>query len=149
MIVGRPDPRAGDAPVGHHDTVTVPVGPGDHRTPEQWLRSAFEDAPGLLRAAITVGWRFGLLLRLTRGRSPGAVLGWPIVASDAAAVRVEAASVLMTARLVLRLTAGTAVMTTDVRFTRWPARLVWALALPVHRRLVPYLLGRAARRPPP
>jgi hypothetical protein len=146
-IALSPATHEADGPVDHRDAVAVAVAAADHRTPEQWLRSTFEDAPLPLRGAIRVGWRFGLLLQLTPGRSPTTVLGWRVVASDADAVRVDAQSVLMTARLVLRLAEGAAVLTTNVCFSRPLARPIWTMALPVHRLLVPYLLGRAARRP--
>jgi hypothetical protein len=140
------DPRDLDGPVDYVDGATVEVPVGDGRSPEQWFRSVFEGAPAALRAVMNVGWRFGLLLRLAPRTSPAHILGWRIVSSAPEVARVEAESVLLHSRLVLRLSDGAVVMTSNIRFRRASGRAVWLLAGPVHRRIVPYLLGRAARR---
>jgi hypothetical protein len=55
-------------------------------------------------------------------------------------------SFMLTARLVVRVAESTVVHATFVRYERAPARIVWPVAAGIHRRVVPFLLGRAAAR---
>jgi hypothetical protein len=128
----------------YRETFEVSRGAADRRSPEQWMRAVFEDAPLPLRWSLLVGWRVGLGLRLGPRSSPEHVLGWPVASSGAGAIRLEAHSPLMTAGLVLRLDASTAALTSTVSYHRRAARPLWTAVLPVHRRMAPYLLRRAA-----
>jgi|SRR4051812_39559440 hypothetical protein len=142
-----PDDPDVDGPLDYRDATAVAVPPGDDRPPEAWLRTVFEGAPRPLRIVLRVAWRVGLGLRLGPSGSPDHILGWTIAARSEHAVRVTARSPLLTAVLVLRLAGGDAVMTTNVRYRRRLAAPVWAAARPIHRRIVPWLLDRAAAHP--
>ncbi len=107
-----------------------------------------EGAPLPVRWFLLLGWRAGLGLRLGPRSSPEHVLGWRIAAREPDAVRLELQSVLMTAELVLRVAGSTAALASSVSYTRRAARPLWAMALPVHRRVVPYLRRAASRSQP-
>jgi hypothetical protein len=51
----------------------------------------------------------------------------------------------MTARLTVRVDRSTVALTTSVAYARRPARALWSVVAPIHRRVVPYLLRRAVR----
>ncbi|MFH8980212.1 DUF2867 domain-containing protein [Streptomyces varsoviensis] len=118
------------------------------RSPEQWARSVFEDAPGPVRWFLVTGWRSVLRLRLGPRPAPTHVLGWRILTMATDVIVLELTSPLMTARLVLRAEAARVVMTTFVRYEHRAAPAIWSLAALIHRRAVPYLLKRAAAQPP-
>ncbi|MEV0282014.1 hypothetical protein AB0I22_37335 [Streptomyces sp. NPDC050610] len=117
------------------------------RSPEQWARSVFEGAPGVVRWFLVTGWRSALRLRLGPRPAPTHVLGWRIVTMATDVIVLELTSALMTARLVLRSEGVRVVLTTFVRYEHRAARAIWSCAAPTHRRIVPYLLRRAAARP--
>ena len=141
-----PDPDL-DGPLDYRDATAVAVPAGDDRSAEAWMRSMFEGAPRPLRILLRAAWRVGLGLRLGPSGSPDHILGWSIAARAEDAIRVGARSPLLTAVLLLRLDGGDAVMMTNVRFRRRLAAPVWAVARPIHRRIVPWLLDRAAAHP--
>lgn len=115
---------------------------GDRRTAEQWARAVWEQAPAPVRIFLRLGWRcLGL-----RGRSaPQRVLGWRVAESVPERVVLDIPSRIMTARNVIRLDERKVRWTTDVDFDRAPARLLWCMAAPMHQRLIPAQLRRAAR----
>jgi hypothetical protein len=122
----------------------VDVRPGDDRSAEDWARSVFESCPRVLRAGVVAGWLAGLGLRLAPRSSPSHVLGWDIVANEPEATVLGVGSRWLTPRLVIRIADGHAVHATFLRYDRWVARLLWAVARPIHELVVPYLLRRAS-----
>ncbi len=96
-----------------------------------------------------VGFVHRRLLRfqLAPRHSPEHVHGWRIVTGGPDVAVLRALSPWMSGHLVLRRADGEIVLTTFLRWAR-PGlpRLVWALVGPVHRRVTPHLLARAARR---
>jgi hypothetical protein len=141
--------QATDNPPDYRDAFEVPTDRTDTRTPEQWARAVFEGAPRKSRWFLLLGWRGVLGLRLGPRPSSSHVLGWRIVETSPEAVRLELRSALMTAHLILRVASSTAVLTTHVYYTRRLAHLLWAAVGPIHRQMIPYLLGRAASLPRP
>jgi hypothetical protein len=119
----------------------------DRRSAEQWARAVFEGAPRLLRWFIVTGWIGGLGLRLGPRPSPSHVLGWMIVSTTPTTIVLGVESFVLSARLVVQVRDSQILHATLVRYTRRPARILWTAAAPIHRRLVPYLLGRAATHP--
>ncbi len=116
------------------------------RTAEQWARASLEGAPRLLRWFVVLGWRLLLGLRLGPRRSAEHVLGWRLLQASPETALTEARSRLMTAQLVFHVE--------DARF-RWMSfvhhrnrvsRLVWVPVGLVHRRIVQYVMDRAASR---
>jgi Protein of unknown function (DUF2867) len=138
-IVARSDlPRSGYA-----SAFEVPIGARKFLTPEQWARATFEGAPALLRAFLSTAWRYGLGLRLGPRTSPDHVSGWLISSSGPRSITLEARSRLMVAQNIVAVRDSTVVLATLVQFTRRAGRVQWAVATPIHNRVIPYLLGRA------
>jgi hypothetical protein len=139
-----------DRPAGSTYASAFEVVPAvtDVRSPEQWARAMFEDAPGVMRWGVMMGWRFIMGFRLGPRPSPDYVLGWKIVTSAPEAIALEVQSSLATAYKVVRVDGPRVVVTTFVRYERTVARVVWATITPVHHRTEPFLLGHAASHPP-
>jgi hypothetical protein len=116
----------------------------DTRTPEQWARAVWEQAPPPVRRLLLAGWRIGLGLHLGPPDTPAHVLGWALTSTTGRAAVLDARSRLMTARNVVELRGTRVRWTTFVRFDRRPAATLWFLAAPVHQVTIPYLLRRAA-----
>lgn len=132
------------------DRFEIAVADADERTAEQWARGALEGMPAALRAFVLFAHRRLLRLRLGHLESDGNVLGWRIVTSQQDLVQLEAEGPLIRAVLLGRRTSqATMVLRTFVFFRRAPAaRVTWAVVGPIHRRVAPYLLERAARQAP-
>jgi hypothetical protein len=107
---------------------------------EEWARAVFEGAPRPVRWFLLTGWRLVLGLRLDSRMSPGRVLGWRIAANEPDLIRLESQSSLISARLILRLSGSTAVLSTRVHYARPLTRLLWTAIGPIHRQALPYLL---------
>lgn len=117
------------------------------RSPEQFARSALEQASPPLRSLIRSVHRHLLRFRLAPAASPDHVLGWTVVSSGPDVVHLEAQSPLLGCGMIIgRRVDATCVRVTTFLFYRrpWASRLVWAGAGPLHRRVAPYLLERAA-----
>jgi hypothetical protein len=120
---------------------------GDTRSAEQWARATFEGAPRELRAFIVAGWIAVLGLRLAPRSSPDHVLGWTIATNEPDRVIIEAPFRFGTAHNLLSLEGSRVLFATFVRYEKRGGRIVWLSAAPLHQRIIPYLLGRAAMAP--
>ena len=120
----------------------------DARTAEQFARDAIEGAPWLVRWTIRIAHRYVLRFRLGPDSSDDHVLGWRVVTREPDLIRLEAQAPLLRGALVLQRVDPTCTRLTTSLFHVRPtaARIVWALVGPVHRRIAPYLLARAAPR---
>ncbi len=122
---------------------------GDTRSPEQWARATFEQAPTALRSFVVAGWVAALGLRLGPRPSPDHILGWPIVSAASDTLVMGVHSVLLgAAQIVVQVDGSRILLTSLVRYEKLLARPLWSLAQPIHHLVVPYLLGSAASRPP-
>jgi len=119
---------------------------GDERTAEDWMRCGLEEAPLPLRWTILVAHRFVLGFDLAPRSAPGNIMGWRIVSSVPDLTHLQATSPLLQGDLVARRDNEARVtLSTYLSFNRpRPARLVWMVVGPLHRRIAPYLLERAA-----
>jgi hypothetical protein len=128
------------------DAFEVRVTEPDARTAEQWARCALEQARPLLRRTVLTAHRHLLRFRLGPLDSPDHVLGWTIVTSEPDVIRLEASSPVIRGVIIGRRSdPTTVVLTTFVRFERPAvARVVWAIAAPLHRRVARELLVDAA-----
>lgn len=137
--------RVGD--YDYADAFQIQLPETDTRSPEQLFRQAV-DSRWLMLRWVPLAHRWVLRLRLGPASSPNHIFGWRIVASEPDVIRVEAEGPLIRGVIVgRRRPPSTAVMTTYVFYVRRkPARVVWALVGPLHRRIAPYLLERAAGR---
>lgn len=123
----------------------VSIPNGDSRSPEQWARSTFEDAPRALRGFIVAGWIAGLGLQLGPRPSRDHVLGWKIVTATRDHIHLSVESVLLgTAHLVVQADGSRVLLTSVVRYEKRGARAIWSAVQPLHHRVIPYLLGHAA-----
>ena len=117
-----------------------------HWTPLHWARAVFEDAPAALRWFVVFGWRRVLGLRLAPRSTKGHVLGWAIADGDlvAGSVALTAQSRFLQASNIVTVEATTVTWVTLVHYSGAAARPLWAIARPIHRLTIPYLLARAA-----
>lgn len=127
------------------DHFEAPIATADDRTPEQWARAVFEDAPGPLRGLFASSFRYGLGLRLGPRSSPEHVLGWEIIDRKLDSITVESRSWFLTSRLVFRAQGSRLTQSTLVHYDKRIARVLWPPVSILHRQIVPWLLRRAAR----
>ncbi len=114
------------------------------RSPEDWARAVFEDAPKLLRWFIRAGWRFPLGFQLGPSGSPAHVLGCRIIRADRTTIVLEQRSALMTAHNIVFVERTRIVWTTIVRYQHPLARPLWSVSAALHHRILPHLLTQAA-----
>jgi hypothetical protein len=126
-----------------HYTDRFAVRTNRRRTPEQWARAVFGDVPNAGEFFI---WRILLGLRLSRGPSPDTVAGWRIAARSPQAIRLQAASPALTAELVVGVAGDEVSLSTNLRYDRPSARLVWTPLSVVHRWLAPRALQAGVTR---
>ncbi|HEY1831544.1 MAG TPA: DUF2867 domain-containing protein [Acidimicrobiales bacterium] len=119
---------------------------GEVRTPEDWARAVFDDAPAALYQFVVIGWRVFLGLRLGPRPSPDCVIGWRLADRGEHWVRMEVGSAMLEAHIVFWLDQERLTFSTSVHYTRRRARLLWSALAPVHHQVVPMLLRSAARR---
>jgi hypothetical protein len=141
--VVAPDLLAGRASYDYADAFEIELPEGETRSPEQLFRAALDNASWVQRWVPTVH-RHVLRIRLGPMSSPDHILGWRIVSSDADVLHLEAVGPLIRGVIVGRRTpTSTGVFTTFVFYVkRTPARAVWAIVGPLHRRIALYLLER-------
>ena len=130
-------------PYDYADAFGIELRQSDTRTPEQAFRAALPHGPSSL---VPLVHRLVLRFRLGPLVSPDHFIGWRVVSSDSAVIHLEAEGPLMRGIIVgRRADPSTAVLTTFVVYVRRaPARIVWALVGPLHRRIAPHLLELAA-----
>jgi hypothetical protein len=124
----------------------IPSETDTDRTAEQWARSVFEDMPRLLQALVLFGWVTVLRLRLAPRSSPSHVLGWSLLSATPTVAVLAVKSPFLSAHLLVRVAHDEVAHVTFVRYDRPPARVLWMLATPLHRIVIPYCLRRAARQ---
>lgn len=115
----------------------------DGHTAEQWVRAALEQAAPSVRALV----RFvhGRVAKFSLSTDPRNVLGWETVSMTPDAFHIETRGPALRADIVARRTCGTtATVTTFLFYERRSTRLLWLVIGPLHRRVAPYLLRRAA-----
>ena len=139
------EPLIGSDSYDYADAFEIELREPDARSPEQLTRCALEQGPWPVRWTVWIGLRHVLRLKLGPRSSPDHVFGWTILTSRPEVIHLEAVSPLLRGVLVLRRPAPTVVaVTTYVRYTRAPARFLWTVVGPLHRRVARYLLEYAA-----
>jgi hypothetical protein len=129
------------------DAFEIGLRASDPRSPEEFARHALERAPRSVQWTISTVHRYVLRLRLAPRSAPGHVLGWRIVTSEPDVIQLEALSPLLGRGVIVarRPEPTRAVVTTYLFHSRpVPARALWAVVGPLHRRIAPYLMARAA-----
>lgn len=113
---------------------------------ERWARSAFEDASAADFVAMQTTWRLLLGLRLGRLGSAERIGGWQVVENEPGRLVLQATSWQMAGRVVFDVNDAGATVTTLAHFRRPPARALWGVVGPAHRRAVPRILAAARKR---
>jgi hypothetical protein len=128
------------------DAFLVDAVPAEPRSGEEWARATLEGAPAHLQKTLRQGWT-ALGLKLDQAGVDSSVLGWELRHSDGEFALLGCDSrVGMPAELLFKPGHGELLFATFLRQGNPIVRAVWAAVGPKHRRVVPYLLGRAAAR---
>jgi hypothetical protein len=115
-------------------------------TGEQWARAMLEDAPAATRRALRSTW-LALGLRLGSTRDERRVFGWEVRRSSPDFALLAARSLVgVQAEVLLTRGLDSVLCTSFIHVENPLARAVWSGIAPLHRRAVPDLLTRAARR---
>jgi len=132
---------------GADRTITYELAADDARSmsAEQWARATWEGAPTIVRWFLTLGWRFGLGLRLAPGRSPTHVLGWHLLDDHPNTITLQARSALITGHNIVIVQETTVLWTTLVHYEHPIARPIWRLTELIHRTVLPYTLTHASK----
>jgi hypothetical protein len=141
------EPLIGSDRYDYADAFEIQVREPDARSAEQFARCALAEAPWPVRWTIWIAHRHLLRLRLGPGSSSDHLLGWKIVTSQPDVIHLSAESPLLGRGVLVgrRVDSTCMVITTYVFYTHSaPGRVVWKIAGPLHRRIAPYLLERAA-----
>ena len=139
------EPLIGSDRYDYADAFEIRMPEPDTRTAEELGRFALEKAPWAIRWTIWIAHRYLLRFRLGPRSSPEHILGWRILASEPGLIHLEAVSPLLRGVIVGRKPDPTcSVITTYVFYKRPVARFLMRIAGPLHRRIAPYLMERAA-----
>ncbi len=141
------EPLIGTQRYDYADAYEIRVREPDERSAEELARFAFERAPRPARWFIWAVQRLLLAFRLGPGSSPDHIFGWRILISEHDVVQLEAVSPVLGRSLIVarRIDETCARATICISFARPRlARVLWAIALPGHRRIVPYVMEHTA-----
>jgi hypothetical protein len=145
--VAAEDPLIGGDRYDYADAFEIRLPEPDARSAEQFVWCALEQASWLVRWTVPVVHRHVLRLRLAPPSSPDHLFGWKVLTRQPDVIHLEAVSpVLGRGVLVFRRVEPTSASMTTYLFYRrpTPARVVWTIVGPLHRRVAPYLLEHAA-----
>jgi hypothetical protein len=143
-VAVAPEPRV-QAGHDYADSFELRLAHPDVHTAEEWVRAALDGASPAVRSLI----RFvhTRVARFALSTDPGSVFGWETVSATADAFHIETGGPALCAEIVARRTSDTtAAVTTFLFYKRRYTALLWLVIGPLHRRIVPYLLRRAAVR---
>ncbi len=149
FTVQRIDPVPDRSLVGqdldYADSFALDLTVADDNTPEHWARTALGQAPTLIRVVIRVAQAHVLRLHLRPAADPKAVLGWCVARSTYDTLHLRATGPLVHADIVVhRPSLLRVTTTTSLVYKQKSGRWLWMLVGPLHRRIAPYLVGRAA-----
>lgn len=140
-----PEPLLEGVAYDYADAFEVQLGDPDSHPAEVWIRTALEQSPTAIRELIVFVHQHVLRFQLGPRQDADHILGWRIVSADPAALHIEASGPLLRAAIVARRTSPTSAAATSFLFFKRPVTgVMWLAVGPIHRRIVPYLLTRAA-----
>jgi hypothetical protein len=132
------------ARIDYEDAFLIWTAVAAEQTGEEWAAVILEDAPLATRSSLLMGWS-SLGLRLHPARSDGYVLGWKVLASPPDFVLLGADSPLgLRAQLLCKRERHAILFCTFVEKRNAMARTIWARVEPIHRRVLPRVLGQAS-----
>lgn len=132
--------------IDYADAFLVEIDRPADRTPAEWMRVIFDEAPAHLRLRLWSAW-IALGLRLSTPDAKGRVLGWSVRRSTQDFVLLGANSRIgMPAELLLMRHRRRLLFDAFVQQDNPIARAVWASVQPVHTRTVPWVFGQFVRR---
>lgn len=140
------EPVIGSDRFDYADAFEIRVHEPDARTAERFVRCAWEQAPWLAHRTVLIAQRDVMRLRLGPLTSPNHVAGWKIVTSRPEVIHLETTSPLFRCVIVGRRVDPTyTVIATYVAYRRpTPARIIWTILRPLHRRFAIYLVEYGA-----
>ena len=141
------EPLIGSDRHDYADAYELRVHEPDERSAEELTRFALEGAPWQARWFVWAVQRLFLGIRLGPRSSPDHILGWRILTSEHDVIQLGAVSPVLGRSLIVirRINPTCARVTICIFFARpLAASVLWALAGPGHRRIVPYLMEHAA-----
>lgn len=137
--------RSGLGRIDYESAFSVAVDPADRRSAEQWARATYESPPALQRLFVRCGWK-ALGAQLGPFPSDEHVLGYRIGTNERDRICFSVRWRLgLASELVLSTGPTSATLASFVELERPAARIVWPAVVPMHERIVPYWLARAAR----
>jgi hypothetical protein len=129
----------------YRDVFTATADEASEKPAEDWARTALERVmPGYVRVGVFVAQRLLLGLRLGPRRSSDYIAGWKIADRGDSWIRIEAASWMMTASMVLNVDEARLSLATFFHYDRRIAALVWPPISIAHRKVGLTLMRRAA-----
>ncbi|MEV6346761.1 hypothetical protein [Actinoplanes sp. NPDC051851] len=128
-------------PISYADWFTLPT--TLTATAPEWARAMFGDAPNAAQWFI---WRGLLGFPLVAHPSPDTIAGWPVTGGGDGWVRMEQASTLYRANLIVHTGDGRVGVGTFLTYRRPGAGSWWRPLSTVHRALIPRVLRQAATR---
>jgi hypothetical protein len=139
-VTETPAPRSNYA-----DAFEVTVDESDARTAEEVMRTGLSKVAPVRFSALLMAHRHMLGFRLGPASAPDHAMGWRVVTSEPDLCRLEADGPRMAGTMVLRrVDPVTMRLTTFVRYRQPIARIIWAIAGPIHRRAAPQLMELSA-----
>lgn len=138
------EPLLDGADYDYADAFEVRTDRADAHTAEQWARACLDQSPRVVTA----------LIRLVHGRvakfqldpDPTSILGWRTLASTPDVLHLQTSGPMARADIVARRAGDrVATLTTFLTYHHPRTARMWRVVGPLHRRIAPYLLTRAAR----
>ena len=140
-----PEPLLAGATPDYADAFELRLARPDAHTAGQWVQAALAEAPSAVTALI----RFvhARVLRFELSPQDDSILGWHTVSSTPEALHLRTQGPLLRAEIVLRRgSPSTATVSTFLFYGHRFTPLLWRVVGPLHRRIAPYLMRRAAER---
>ena len=142
-VAVAPEPEIGGAAYDYADCFELRLQHADGHSAEAWMRAALEQAAPAVRRLIRLV--HGRVAKFALSAEPDSILGWRTVSSTHDAFHIATAGPVLRAEIVARRSSPTtATVSTFLFYKRPRTRLLWMVIGPLHRRIAPYLLARAA-----
>lgn len=136
--------RATVGRIDYESAFSVAADQYDHRSAEQWARAMYESPLTAQRLVVFYGWKV-LTARLGPYPSADHVLGYRIQENEEGLICFSVEWALgLACDLVLYTGPGVAALASFVELKRPAGRIVWPIVAPMHERIVPRWLSRAA-----